>query len=85
MDASAAVAEAAKTNVVEAYTQATRMRLIVKINAPIIIVPVASDSLEAIAIDLGHLNISNSFVDIQTQVSHYCFFNFTLLFLILSG
>jgi vacuolar protein sorting-associated protein 13A/C len=66
-DASAAVAEAAKSNVVDAYVQATRMRLIVKINAPIIIVPVASDSLEAIAIDLGHLNISNNFMDINVQ------------------
>lgn len=63
-DASAAAAETAKQNMVEAYSNATRMLLNVRIKAPIIIVPVDSKSLKAISIDLGHLNISNNCVNI---------------------
>lgn len=58
-DASAAAAETAKQNMVEAYSNAKRMLLNVRIKAPIIIVPVDSQSLQAISIDLGHLCISN--------------------------
>lgn len=60
-EASKAAAESAKNNVVAAYTeQATRIKLNVKIKAPIIFVPVHSQSLEAIIIDLGNLSISNT-------------------------
>lgn len=59
-DASAAAAETAKQNMVDAYANATRMRLNFKIKAPIIIVPVDSKSLEAISIDLGSLSITNN-------------------------
>ncbi|XP_037042887.1 vacuolar protein sorting-associated protein 13-like, partial [Bradysia coprophila] len=59
-DASAAAAETAKQNMVDAYANATRMRLNIKIKAPIIIVPVDSKSLEAISIDLGSLSITNN-------------------------
>lgn len=58
-DASAAAAETAKQNMVEAYSNAKRMLLNVRIKAPIIIVPVDSKSLQAISIDLGHLCITN--------------------------
>lgn len=58
-DASAAAAETAKQNMVEAYSNAKRMVLNVRIKAPIIIVPVDSKSLQAISIDLGHLCITN--------------------------
>lgn len=58
-DASAAAAETAKQNMVEAYSNAKRMVLNVRIKAPIIIVPVDSKSLHAISIDLGHLCITN--------------------------
>lgn len=44
---------------VEAYSNAKRMLLNVRIKAPLIIVPVDSKSLQAISIDLGHLCISN--------------------------
>lgn len=58
-DASAAAAETAKQNMVEAYSNAKRMALNIRIKAPIIIVPVDSQSLQAISIDLGHLCITN--------------------------
>jgi len=58
-DASAAAAETAKQNMVEAYSNAKRMLLNVRIKAPLIIVPVDSKSLQAISIDLGHLCITN--------------------------
>uniref|UniRef100_A0A182VBQ3 Vacuolar protein sorting-associated protein 13 n=1 Tax=Anopheles merus TaxID=30066 RepID=A0A182VBQ3_ANOME len=69
-DASAAAAEAAKNNVVEAYTQATRMKLNIKVKAPIIIIPVDSKSLKAVAMDFGHLSITNNFKDIPTDHQH---------------
>uniref|UniRef100_A0A182NLZ6 Vacuolar protein sorting-associated protein 13 n=1 Tax=Anopheles dirus TaxID=7168 RepID=A0A182NLZ6_9DIPT len=69
-DASAAAAEAAKNNVVEAYTQATRMKLNIKVKAPIIIIPVDSRSLKAVAMDFGHLSITNNFRDIPTENQH---------------
>lgn len=60
-EASKAAAESARQNVVAAYTeQTTRIKLNVKIKAPIIYVPVHSQSLEAIIIDLGHLYVSNT-------------------------
>lgn len=63
-DASAAAAETAKQNMVEAYSNAKRMSLNVRIKAPLIIVPVDSKSLQAISIDLGHLCITNHCSDI---------------------
>lgn len=58
-DASAAAAETAKQNMVEAYSNAKRMALNIRIKAPIIIVPVDSQSFKAVSIDLGHLCITN--------------------------
>lgn len=73
-EASAAAAETAKQNMVEAYTHATRMRLNIKIKAPIIIVPVDSQSLEAISIDLGYLCITNACSEIpNSSVSNLLF------------
>lgn len=66
-DASAAAAETAKQNMVEAYSNAKRMLLNVRIKAPIIIVPVDSQSLQAISIDLGHLCITNRCSDIPNS------------------
>lgn len=66
-DASAAAAETAKQNMVEAYSNAKRMSLNVRIKAPIIIVPVDSKSLQAISIDLGHLCITNRCSDIPNS------------------
>lgn len=70
-DASLAAAEAAKQNVVAAYEQATRMKINIKIKAPIVIVPVDSNSLEGIAIDLGNLNIENRITNIEVADNDY--------------
>ncbi|XP_039442815.1 intermembrane lipid transfer protein Vps13 isoform X7 [Culex pipiens pallens] len=69
-DASAAAAEAAKNSAVEAYSKATRMKLDIKVKAPIIVIPVDSRSLKAVAMDFGHLSITNNFRDIATENSH---------------
>ncbi|XP_058466266.1 intermembrane lipid transfer protein Vps13 isoform X2 [Malaya genurostris] len=69
-DASAAAAEAARNNVVEAYSKATRMKLDIKVKAPIIVIPVDSKSLKAVAMDFGHLSITNNFRDIATENVH---------------
>jgi len=58
-EASKAAAEAAKQTAVQAYEKATRIKMNIKIKAPIILVPVHSQSLEAIVIDLGNLKITN--------------------------
>ncbi|XP_065079310.1 intermembrane lipid transfer protein Vps13 isoform X3 [Ochlerotatus camptorhynchus] len=69
-EASAAAAEAARNNVVEAYSKATRMKLDIKVKAPIIVIPVDSKSLKAVAMDFGHLSITNNFRDIPTENTH---------------
>ena len=66
-EASAVAAETAKQNMVEAYSNATRMLLNIRIKAPLIVVPVDSSSLKAIAIDLGHLIISNNCTEIANS------------------
>ncbi|XP_017837309.1 vacuolar protein sorting-associated protein 13 isoform X2 [Drosophila busckii] len=59
-DASAAAAESARQNALDAYEKATRMKLNVRIKAPIIIIPVDSLSNKALSLDLGLLELSNS-------------------------
>ena len=58
-EASKAAAEVAKQTAVQAYEQATRIKMNIKIKAPIILVPVHSQSYEAIVVDLGNLKITN--------------------------
>lgn len=69
-EASKAAAEAAKQNVVAAYEQATRIKMNLKIKAPIILVPVHSRSLEAIVIDLGNLKITNLINNLEVKSDH---------------
>lgn len=69
-EASRAAAEAAKQNVVSAYEQATRIKINLKIKAPIILVPVHSKSLEAIVIDLGNLKITNRINNLNVKSEH---------------
>lgn len=57
--ASAAAADAARQNAIDAYQKATRMKLNIKIKAPIIVVPVNSLSLDGVSLDLGMLSLSN--------------------------
>lgn len=42
----------------------------IKIKAPIIIVPVHSQSLEAIVVDLGNLTITNKITNINVESEH---------------
>lgn len=70
-DASAAAADAAKQNMVNAYANATRIQMNIQIKAPIIIVPVDSQSREALCLDLGFLSIKNSNNEIQTNVGFF--------------
>lgn len=69
-EASKAAAEAAKQSAVAAYEQATRIKLNIKIKAPIILVPVHSRSLEAIVIDLGNLKITNVINNLDVKSDH---------------
>lgn len=69
-EASKAAAEAAKQNVVAAYEQASRIKMNIKIKAPIILVPVHSRSLEALVIDLGNLKISNTINNLDVKGDH---------------
>lgn len=69
-EASIAAAEAAKQNVVAAYEQATRIKMDIKIKAPIVIVPVHSKSLEAIVVDLGNLKITNQINNLNVKSEH---------------
>lgn len=71
-EASAAAADAAKQNMVDAYSKATRMKLNIRIKAPVIIVPVDSKSLNAICLDLGFLSITNT--NTEVAVDNVSFF-----------
>ncbi|XP_039957880.1 vacuolar protein sorting-associated protein 13 [Bactrocera tryoni] len=57
--ASAAAADAAKQNAMVAYETASRMKLDIKVKAPVIIVPMDSQSFNAIVLDLGFLSLNN--------------------------
>lgn len=65
---------------VEAYTNATRMRLNIKIKAPIIVIPVDSQSLQAIAIDLGYLFITNACSEIANSAVRMKYFMYLVDF-----
>lgn len=70
-DAGTAAAEQAKQNMVLAYENAQRMRLNIHIKAPIILVPMDSQSRDAIAIDFGNLAITNVCSEIaSSQLDH---------------
>jgi vacuolar protein sorting-associated protein 13A/C len=69
-EASIAAAEAAKQTAVQAYEQATRIKMNIKIKAPIILVPVHSQSLEAIIVDLGNLKITNLINNLDVKSEH---------------
>lgn len=66
-EASAAAAAVAKQNAKEAYTKATRMSLDIELKAPIVVVPVNSQSFDALLMDFGRLTIKNSFQNVEVQ------------------
>jgi vacuolar protein sorting-associated protein 13A/C len=69
-EASKAAAEAAKQSAVQAYEEATRIKMNIKIKAPIILVPVHSQSLDAIVVDLGNLKITNMINNLEVKSEH---------------
>ncbi|XP_043267936.1 vacuolar protein sorting-associated protein 13 isoform X2 [Venturia canescens] len=60
-EASAAAAEAAKTNIKDVQERAARIELAVKLKAPVIYVPMNSKSGHCLMLDMGNLTICNSF------------------------
>ncbi|XP_026840774.1 vacuolar protein sorting-associated protein 13 [Drosophila persimilis] len=63
-EASAAAAESARQKAMDAYETATRMKLNVRIKAPIIIIPIDSRSRDALSLDLGMLELTNNTVTV---------------------
>ncbi|CAL7938935.1 unnamed protein product [Xylocopa violacea] len=64
-DASAAAAEAAKTNIKDVKESATRIGLAVKIKAPVIYVPMHSKSDHCLTLDMGNLTVCNVFKKLE--------------------
>ncbi|XP_075230691.1 vacuolar protein sorting 13C isoform X2 [Lycorma delicatula] len=64
IEASAAAAEAAKVNMQQAYSAALKIKINFNLKAPVVIIPVNSQSYDAILVDLGNLTITNSFQDV---------------------
>lgn len=67
LDAAAEAAEAAKQNVTNIYQNATRIDLDVKMVAPNIIIPANTQSLNAIALDLGYITVKNKFLALEVE------------------
>ncbi|XP_076294775.1 vacuolar protein sorting 13C isoform X2 [Lasioglossum baleicum] len=64
-DASAAAAEAAKTNIKDVQESETRIGLAVKIKAPVIYVPMHSKSNRCLSLDMGNLTVCNVFKKLE--------------------
>lgn len=56
-DASAAAAEAARTNIKDVQESASRIELCVKIKAPVVYVPMNSKSEHSLMLDMGNLMV----------------------------
>ncbi|CAH0394024.1 unnamed protein product [Bemisia tabaci] len=69
VEASAAAVQTAKLNMQQAYENATKVSLDVRLNAPVIVVPVSFKSRHALILDLGHLTINNN---VTSQSSNSC-------------
>ncbi|KAI4489144.1 hypothetical protein M0804_004642 [Polistes exclamans] len=66
-EASAAAAEAAKTNIKDVQESATRVELNVNIKAPIIYVPRNSKSEHCLMLDMGNFTVCNIFKKLETE------------------
>lgn len=64
-DASAAAAEAARTNIKDVKESATRIGLAIKIKAPVIYVPMHSKSDHCLTLDMGNLTVCNVFKKLE--------------------
>ncbi|XP_053594598.1 intermembrane lipid transfer protein Vps13 isoform X2 [Microplitis demolitor] len=65
-EASAAAAEAAKTNIKDAQASAARIELSIKLKAPVIYVPMNSKSEHCLMLDMGQLTIYNTLKTLTT-------------------
>ncbi|KAL0119958.1 hypothetical protein PUN28_007968 [Cardiocondyla obscurior] len=65
-EASAAAAEAAKTNIKDVQESASRIELSVRIKAPVIFVPMNSKNEHSLTLDMGNLVIRNVFKKLDT-------------------
>ena len=72
-EASAAAAEAAKTNIKDVHERATRIELSVKLKAPVIYVPMNSKSEHCLMLDMGNLTVSNVLrkLEVETDSGDY--------------
>lgn len=66
-EASGAVTESAKEALTQFVKKSTRVAINMSISSPVILVPERSDSLKAIMLDFGHLEIKNSFNSVRTS------------------
>lgn len=75
MDASQTAAQKAKENAKEMYQKATKIALNIRLRAPKLLVPVSSQSMDALLLDLGVISIKNQFLilDVKNEV---CITNF---------
>ncbi|KAG7211251.1 hypothetical protein KM043_010561 [Ampulex compressa] len=64
-EASAAAAEAARTNIKDVQESAARIELSVKIKAPVIYVPMNSKSEHCLMLDMGNLTVCNMFKTLE--------------------
>ncbi|XP_029176856.1 vacuolar protein sorting-associated protein 13 isoform X2 [Nylanderia fulva] len=64
-DASAAAAEAARTNIKDVQESASRIELCVKIKAPVVYVPMNSKSEHSLMLDMGNLMVCNVFKKLE--------------------
>ncbi|XP_026827312.1 vacuolar protein sorting-associated protein 13 isoform X2 [Ooceraea biroi] len=64
-DASAAAAEAAKTNIKDVQESASRIELNINIKAPVVYVPMNSKSEHSLMLDMGNLKVCNSFKKLE--------------------
>ncbi|XP_032688033.1 vacuolar protein sorting-associated protein 13 isoform X3 [Odontomachus brunneus] len=73
-DASAAAAEAAKTNIKDVQESASRIELAIKIKAPVVYVPMNSKSEHSLMLDMGNLMICNVFkkLEVTNEESDEC-------------
>ncbi|XP_072763012.1 intermembrane lipid transfer protein Vps13 isoform X2 [Anoplolepis gracilipes] len=66
-DASAAAAEAAKTNIKDVQESASRIGLCVNIKAPVVYVPMNSKSEHSLMLDMGNLMVCNVFKKLEAK------------------
>ncbi|KAF7282566.1 hypothetical protein GWI33_002356 [Rhynchophorus ferrugineus] len=67
IDASEAAAQKAKENAKDMYQKATKILLQINLRAPRILVPVSSQSTDALLLDLGVISINNRFILLEVK------------------